>query len=259
MDPEDENKTEPSLPVTENPLQSETPMPRTRRSKLMEHEAKRNITLAIIGIIAVVALFIMFGVAALQKLSDLTIKEKDAAEIKKPTVEIINPPTLDSTFTATNSAEVTISGNADEGDSVKLYVNNAYTDKEDLESDKSFTFDGVTLKEGVNTVRAKVIAKGKESNFSDTLKISYYGTPPSLDIISPADGRAFNHDQNPIKVSGKTTNNANITVNDHRAIMETDGNFEYSLFLHDGDNDIKVTAEDEAGNKTEKHIKAILQ
>lgn len=253
-------KTDSSLPDSENTLQSESAMPRTRRSKLMENQAKRSIVLTVVGIVIVIVLFGFFGITALQKLSDLTIKEKDTIDAnKKPAIELVAPPTLDSTFTATNSAEVTISGSAQEGDSVKLYVNGAYTEKKDLRNMTDFTFDNVTLKDGVNSIKVKTVLDKKESDFSDELRISYYSTPPTLDIESPADGRSFNHDQNPIKVGGQTNNNANVTINDHRAIMETGGAFQYSLSLHDGDNDIKVVATDEAGNVTEKHVKAILQ
>ena len=52
--------------------------------------------------------------------------------------------------------------------------------------DGTFTFENVTLREGTNSLKAKVILKGKESNFSDEVKIIYYGEPPLLEVTSPA-------------------------------------------------------------------------
>jgi len=154
---------------------------------------------------------------------------------------------------------VRITGQVSEGDNVKLYVNNAFADKVGVKADKSFSFDDVTLKEGTNTLKVKATKDNKESDYSDGIRIAYFSATPTLDLTSPADGRTFNHDQNPILVSGKTDPEANIVVNSHQAIMETDGKFQYTLNLNDGDNNIVIDATDKAGNKTEKNIKVILQ
>lgn len=247
------------LPPESNPVESEKPMPRSRANRAMENKAKRNIVLTILGMILIFALLGTFGVTALQKLSEYTVKEKDEADTSKSTTTFIAPPSLDSPFDATGSAEIILSGHADDGKSVKLYVNGAFSDSVDIEDDRSFTFEDVVLKEGSNSLKAKVIKDNKESNFSDEIKIVYFSKAPTLEVTSPADGRSFNGDQNPIEVAGKTDPKVTVTVNDYRAIMHSDGSFEYRLTLHSGDNDIKIVATDTAGNKTEKQVKAILQ
>ena len=54
---------------------------------------------------------------------------------------------------------------------------------------------------------------------------------------------------------GKTDSGVRITVNGFWAVIDENNNFSYSLPLQDGDNAIKVVAQDQAGNKAEKEIK----
>ncbi|MBI2443500.1 MAG: hypothetical protein HYV40_06395, partial [Candidatus Levybacteria bacterium] len=72
----------------------------------------------------------------------------------------------------------------------------------------------------------------------------------------PADGQSFNGgDNRTITVSGKTTDDAKVTVNGFWAVMQPDGMFRYRLTLQDGENQIKIVSTDEANNKTEKSLK----
>lgn len=254
------NDSESALPEEQNAVELDAPMPKSRINRAMEHQAKRNITMAVIGIIVIILLLAFFGVTALQKLSDFTVKTKDSSTTTT-TVDTapLVPPSLNSPFDATNSADVKITGQVQDGDSVKLYVNDSYVDKVTVKDDKTFTFPDVTLKLGMNTLKAKAVKGSKESDYSDEIRIAYYNSAPSLDISSPADGRTFSQDQNPILVSGKTDSTAQVTVNGYQAVMEPDGTFHYTLNLKNGDNDITIEAQDAAGNKTDKHLKVSLQ
>lgn len=259
MDPVKPDAPPPSpLPEVENPVESQGDMPRSRISKATIKHTRKNIAMMVLGIIAIVTLIVLFGVAGLQKLTEVAIKDNADEDGAKRETSIILPPTLESEFSATNSADITLTGILDKGDEVKLFINGALSDKVKVE-DGEFTFEDVTLREGSNSLRAKVVLDGKESGFSDEVKIIFYGEPPDLEITSPADGRTFRSDNNPILVSGKTNQQAKVTVSGHRAIMDSGGNFEYSLNLTHGENDILVNATDPAGNSTEKHVKAILE
>ena len=258
MDPKNPSTPSPSLPTDENPVESQSDMPRSRISKSTIKHTKKSIALMVLGILTIFFLLIFFGVSGLQKLTEIAIKEKEDDNAAKKETNIILPPTLNSEFSATNSAEISLTGSVDSGEEVKLFINGALSDKTKVDNGE-FTFEDVTLREGVNSLKAKVVVKGKESNFSDAIKIIYYGEPPQLDIISPAEGRTFRSDNNPILVSGKTNQQAKVTVLGHRAIMESSGNFEYSLTLTHGENDIVIIATDPAGNTTEKRVKAILE
>jgi bacillopeptidase F len=74
-------------------------------------------------------------------------------------------------------------------------------------------------------------------------------------VTSPTDGQTFAKDQGSVQVSGKTDNNVKITVNGFWAIVDDSNNFSYALPLQGGENQIKVVAEDKAGNTTQKDIK----
>ena len=82
---------------------------------------------------------------------------------------------------------------------------------------------------------------------------------PTLDISTPSDGQRFDKNSigsgNSISVSGKTDQGVSVTVNGFWAVVDDSNNFSYTLPLQNGDNQIKIIAIDQAGNKTEKDIK----
>ncbi len=74
----------------------------------------------------------------------------------------------------------------------------------------------------------------------------------TLTVSSPSDGLTVNSPD--ITVSGKTTPNADVSVNDQEIKADASGNFSVKLTLDEGDNPITVTASDEQGNYIEKDI-----
>jgi bacillopeptidase F len=90
---------------------------------------------------------------------------------------------------------------------------------------------------------------------SESLIITFKSKPPTLQIKSPTDGQSFSKDQNIAEILGTTDPHVRITINNFWAIIDEKNNFSYSLSLKDGENEIKIVALDQAGNKTEKNIK----
>lgn len=74
----------------------------------------------------------------------------------------------------------------------------------------------------------------------------------TLIVSSPSDSTTVNSPD--ITVSGKTTPNADVFVNDQEIKADASGNFSVKLTLDEGDNPITVTASDEQGNYIEKDI-----
>ncbi len=158
--------------------------------------------------------------------------------------------------TATNSAQIKVSGSAPKDTTVMLYVNDIKEEEIPVDEDNNFTFDEVKIDEGENTIKTKAKDDNKNvSVYSPVIKITYLNKPPSLEINEPTDGKSFEKDDSPIQVKGKTDPKVKVTVNDFWAIVDGAGNFSYTLPLQGGENRIKVVATDEAGNKTEKEIK----
>lgn len=208
------------------------------------------------GIVIVLFLLFKFGIPLLTQFS-LFIAGGNQANDETQTSDkpmFIAPPVLNQQFTATNSAQISVSGTAQNKEQVKLYVNNQVVDTQDTKDDGSFTFDKVILSQGDNTIAAKIKRDTKESDFSNTLTITYENKAPSLDVNSPSDGQSFSKDPS-LVVKGKTDPDAKVTVNDFQAIVNDDGTFSYNMQMQNGDNQLKIVTMDAAGNKTEKDIK----
>lgn len=179
---------------------------------------------------------------------------KDTA-VQKDTV-YVTTPILDPTYTATHSATVDISGRIPQKFTVKLYVNDTMVDKITPEKNKTFTFKGVSLEKGSNTIQARAENDDKkESDFSNTITIDYKNDKPKLTVDNPSDGKTFSKDDNAAQVTGTTDAGNKVTVNGFWAIVDSEGKYSYNLPLQGGDNTIKITATDDAGNTTDMERK----
>ncbi len=231
-------------------------MYRSRLNKTLEKETRRNFFLVTFGLILVFILFIFFGTRLLVQFSLLVEKKGETTSADDQNAVFIPPPQLDSLPDATNSAEITIKGSAVNGDKVQLFLNGKKFKETDITANNSFTFTNVRLEKGANTIKARtVLEDGKLSRYSDSISIYYLSDPPELSIYFPSDGQSFTKENNPIRISGKTSQSAKVTVNDFWAIVDDEGNYHYTLLLKGGENYIKVKAVDKAGNTTEKEIK----
>ncbi len=228
---------------------------KSRLSRRLESQSRKNLFLSILGIIIVLALLLKFGIPLLVNFSLFLSGSKKPDESSKSASSIyLSPPVLDQTTNATNSAEFIITGTAVKNEEIDLYVNDSLSDRKETENNGNFSFK-VTLQTGANKIKAKVTKDNKESDFSNELDVSYKNVPPSLSLDSPTDGQKFEKDQNTAKVLGKTDSGVRITVNGFWAVIDENNSFSYNLPLQNGDNTIKIVAQDQAGNKTEKEIK----
>ncbi len=231
-------------------------MANSRLSRREVRQSKKKLIYSLGGIIIVLFLLVKFGIPLLTQFSLLVAGRNQTNDGTQNTDKprFIAPPVLNQPFTATNSAQIKVSGTAQNKQQVKLYVNDNVVDTQDVQSDGTFSFENVTLKNGDNTIQAKAKMNDKESDFSNTLTITFQNKAPSLDVSSPSDGQSFSKDPS-LVVKGKTDPDAKVTVNDFQAIVNDDGSFSYNMQLQNGDNQLKVIAMDAAGNKTEKDLK----
>ncbi len=232
-------------------------MKRSRLSRKIEKQTKRGILLGLLGIIIVLVMLMKFGIPLLVKFS-LLISESTAPkqqQLPNETV-FIAPPILNPLpNNATNSANVILSGLSSPEANIEVFINSNSFGKTKTTKNGDFSFE-IALKPGKNVIKAVVNSKdNKQSGFSTPITIVYRNAPPSLNIVSPSDGQSFSKDQDTIQVSGSTDFDVKVTVNDFWAILDENGNFSYNLILKPGDNQIKVVATDQAGNKKEKEIK----
>ena len=227
---------------------------RSRLSRRLEKQTRNTLLLSVFGIATILFLLVKFGLPLLVNFS-LLISGPQNSQVQtdnKNSKVFVQPPTLDPLENATNSAKITIKGLSAAKQTIDVYINDELTDKTETKKDNSFVFENITLSSRENVIKAQATTKeGKKSEFSDPITITYIKDAPKLQVDSPSQDQSFSKDDNPIKVSGKTSPGAHVTVNDFWAIVDEQGNFSYSLRLQNGDNTIKMIATDEAGNKTE--------
>jgi len=220
----------------------------------MEQKTKKNLTLSILGIILIIFLALKFGIPFLTNLSLFLSGSKNNEESKIQNTTFIAPPVLNSFPEATASANIIVSGIASKKQTVNLYINDELTDTDTTDNNGEFSFKEI-IKPGENTIKAKAVINDKESDFSNAITISFKNAPPSLNIISPSESQSFSKDQNSADIKGTTDADVKITINGLWAIVDDSGNFSYTFSLQNGENIIKISAIDLAGNKNEKEIK----
>lgn len=231
-------------------------MNRSRLSKRLEKQSIKNLFLSILGIIIIVVLLIKFGVPLLVNFSLFISGDRNDqnSQVNKK-ASFVPAPILSTRDVATNSAQVRIDGSSLSNQTIVLYVNGSLGDKVPTSNNGRFS-SIITLIPEENIIKARAITSdGAESDLSERLIIIFKNKAPTLEIILPSDGQSFSKDQNTVEVKGKTDPQVRVTVNSFWAIIDEDNNFSYTLTLKDGENEIKIIADDQAGNKTEKTIR----
>lgn len=229
-------------------------MRRSRLSKKNEAKNLRTIFLSIIGIILVIYILLKFGLATLVNISLFLSGKNNQNQAIQNQINFISAPILNPLPNATNSAKINVTGKSIKDITIKLYLNNLSQDQTETDGNGNFTFS-INLEAGDNQIKTLAEKNGKKSDFSNVLSITFKNSKPNLSISSPTDGQTFKKDQNSVNVTGTTDPGTTITVNGFWAIIDESNNFSYILPLQNGDNQIKVVANDQAGNQTEKNIK----
>lgn len=233
-------------------------MRRSRLNKRLEKNNRKTIILSIIGIAIILFLLFRFGIDALVNFS-LFISGSKNQSISQNTNQInyVATPILNPLPTATNSAQIVISGTSLKDYTITLFLNNT-TDKTQADEKGNFSFSE-QLFNGDNQIKVQAEYNNNKSDFSNVVKVIFTNSQPKLDINTPSDGQKFDKNTigngNTVNVSGKTDPGNNVTVNGFWAVIDDIGNFSYTLPVQSGDTQIKIVANDQAGNKTEKDIK----
>jgi len=218
-------------------------------SRLAYKEETRSIRQAIFygGLTFVLALGIIFlGIPALIKMaiflgnlrtSSLPIESKDTLPP--------SPPIFKPLPEATNSAQLIISGFAESGSIVKIFLAGEGEKEVVADNEGTFTFDNLKLTLGRNEIYAVTTDKaGNKSAESEKTIVYYDNTPPELEIIQPTDNITISEENNKFEVIGKTESEVTVLVNEHLVVVDKEGNFKYPLTLSLGENNIKITVTD---------------
>jgi len=230
-----------------------------RRGSSEEKKSLQQLVLSILGIISLLFLFFYLGIPLLVKLSGFIAGFKKETAPTQNETNIVSEPFLDPLPTATNSAQIQVSGSANPGDDVILFVNDSKSGDKIVGKDGLFSFNNVSLDEGINEIYAQAKAGSKESSPSIKVKIVYKNNPPKLEIESPKNGDVFKREQREIDIKGITDEEVTVSINDRLIIVEPNGNFSSTYRLIDGENKIEVKATDSAGNTQTVEIKVTYE
>jgi hypothetical protein len=226
---------------------------RGRRSKLAKSREKqekttlRQITLVSILILILVIFLLFWGIQGLVNLASFLGTIRRANQPIEQTKQLpLLPPRLVPLPIATNSAKISISGIAESGSTIEIFFNDILVGTTLVGQDNKFQISDVTLSSGENKIYTIARRHEEESPPSRT--------PPKVEIDNPSDQTIFSGKDNKLEVRGKTDPQTNVTVNNHWAIVTSDGSFSFELQLLEGKNPIEVVATDTAGNQTKVNL-----
>lgn len=225
---------------------------RQYKSRLSEVENKNALKTTLIygGLtLLIIILLIIFGIPLFSKF--LNVVNKPAGSPTTTNIPTVLPPNLSSLPQFTNIKSATVSGTAIPNSTVKIFVNDSSTQ---TKTDTNGNFStNVNLTNGQNTIYAQTINQnGNTSGNTTPVTITYTNQVPNLTVSSPQNNQTFyGSTQQNINIQGSTDSNNTITINDHIAILDGNGNFNYPFVLQNGQNTIKVISTDQAGNTKE--------
>jgi bacillopeptidase F len=166
------------------------------------------------------------------------------------------PPSLYPPPVATNAARLNLKGFSQPGQKVRLYLNGEKITDSTADKRGEFLFTNISLESGDNRLYAATVNdKGEEETFSTSYTVLFKNQPPPLEVLEPEDGAVYKKETNQtITVKGKTEADATVTLNDRLVVVQPNGEFSHPLRLNEGENHLKISARDPAGNETSTEL-----
>ena len=230
-----------------------------RLERVQEKKLRNKIILYIVILFLVLYFIFTFGIKLLLNSSSFIagIFPQPSAKPLSKTKDTFNSIDVSSLPQATNSAKFIVSGSILNFDILDFYLNGKKVKEVESSSD-TFSEEIGDLEKGDNNFYIQ--AKSKDSKIEKntiTYKVFYKNEKPKLDISEPIDNLTTNNQE--IKVKGSTDKETYVRVNDLPVVVDANGNFETTVRLKDGDNQIVITAQDIAGNMETKSLKVTYQ
>ncbi len=180
---------------------------------------------------------------------------KNSANYTPPEKQIKpQAPTFNAPPAHTNVDELILTGFAPADSQVQFIINDD-TEPANLLSvgaNGDFTFS-FRLREGDNTLQAYTISQtGLESNLTKTYTINYDQSIPEIVIDNlQQESEIVGKDKKSLTIRGSTEAKATVLVNTQKTFADDEGNFELTYLLQAGDNNLAISASDDAGNQSE--------
>lgn len=204
-------------------------------------------------ILIILALIYFGGLKLIQGLSYFSSSNVENTKTAETDKIPPSPPSLNAIPEGAKEASIKITGFAEKGTKVRLFLNGSVVATTLASSEGDFIFENVTLKNGPNSLTAtSEDAAGNESEQSQNRKIILNPLSPEIILEFPKSDEEVN--SKTIQVKGKALNSKIVTVNDSVAFMEEDGSFSLPVTFSEGENTIRLEATNESGKTTKKEI-----
>ena len=200
-------------------------------------------------------LIFFFGVPFLAKFALLFSNiKKSSQQIESKDTTPPPPPSIATLPEAINKLRLEISGSAEPGSSVKVFVNEVTEETVANENGKFTTI--ANLNNGENIIYAiSTDSSGNDSQKSKIYKVSYDNDAPDIEVTNPQDGAEFfGSKQRQVTIEGKTESGAALKINDRLVVVEDNGSFSFTTTLQEGENTFTINSQDKSGNSSEKKI-----
>lgn len=154
---------------------------------------------------------------------------------------------------ATNSAQISLTGFGESETEIYLVQNGTAAGNTRADSEGAFRFE-INLEEGENALAMYARDEnGNESSLSREVSIEFDQKPPELVWDKPEDNAVIrNLREQQVTVSGQVSEQSTVYLNDRIISVNSDGKFEASFQLQQGDNEVTLKAIDRAGNSVEQ-------
>ena len=230
-----------------------------RLERVQEKKLKNKIAVYLIVFFLVVYFIFTYGIRLLLNTSSFIsgLFPQPSPKPLSKTEESFSIIDISSIPQATNSAKIIISGSSLNFDILDFYLNEKKV-KEIESSSDIFSEEIGDLEKGDNSIYIRARSEDNRTIKKTIIyKVFYKNEKPKLEITEPSDN--FSTSNQEIKIKGSTDKETYVHINDLPVIVDANGNFETSIRLKDGDNQITATAQDIAGNTETKTLKVTYQ
>jgi len=223
----------------------------TRRVRLEQQKATRNLIVAVILAVIIGVVFLFVAVPVIFQFAIDFARSKDAGVVFSDTIPpqkpVFQPPEE-----FVNTTELNLSGYTEAKAQVELIIDGQSIATVTANDDGEFSFTQ-NLEEGEHTLVVEASdAAGNQSDSNDYV-ITVDTTTPTLTIESPENGKIFTlRSEQVVTVSGSLGEPGTVYVSGSLTNTDEEGAFSTRYTLGEGENSIKVRGEDKAGNQTDE-------
>ncbi len=223
----------------------------SRRAKIEQQKAQRNLLVAIFLSVVGGLAFLVFAVPLIFQFA-LNFARSNAPEVVSTDTIPPQKPVFQPPAEYLNEKKLVISGYTEAAAQVELIVDGQSNATTTANEEGAFTFES-ELSEGEHSI--VVEAKDEAGNTSATSEylVSVDITAPTLTIDQPKPDAVFTlRSERAMKVVGRLSEAGTVYVNGAINMTDEEGAFETSLSLGEGENSITIKGEDLAGNSSEE-------